>query len=32
MLAVVKVVGSSAILVGIGAIVYWLGRRRARSG
>jgi amino acid transporter len=32
MLAVVKVVGSSAILVGIGAVVYWLGRRRARSG
>jgi amino acid transporter len=31
-LAVVKVVGSSAILVGIGAVVYWLGRRRARSG
>ena len=32
MLAVVKVVGSSAMLVGVGAIVYWLGRRRARSG
>jgi len=32
MLAVVKVVGSSAILVGLGAVVYWLGRRRARSG
>ena len=32
MLAVVKVVGSSAILVGVGAIVYLLGRRRARSG
>ena len=31
-LAVVKVVGSSAILVGVGAIVYLLGRRRARSG
>jgi glutamate:GABA antiporter len=31
MLAVVKVVGSSAILVGIGAVVYMLGRRRARS-
>ena len=28
-LAVVKVVGSSAVLVGIGAVVYWLGRRRA---
>jgi amino acid transporter len=28
-LAVVKVVGSSAILVGVGAVVYWLGRRRA---
>ena len=32
MLAVVKVVGSSAVLVAIGAVVYWLGRRRARSG
>jgi glutamate:GABA antiporter len=31
-LAVVKVVGSSAILVGAGAVVYWLGRRRAQSG
>jgi hypothetical protein len=31
-LAVVKVVGSSAILVGVGAVVYLLGRRRARSG
>lgn len=31
-LAVVKVVGSSAILVGVGAVVYVLGRRRARSG
>jgi amino acid transporter len=30
-LAVVKVVGSSAILVGTGAAVYLLGRRRARS-
>ena len=30
-LAVVKVVGSSAILVGVGAVVYWLGRRRAQS-
>jgi glutamate:GABA antiporter len=29
-LSVVKVVGSSAILVGAGAIVYVLGRRRAR--
>ena len=29
MLAVVKVVGSSAILVGVGAVVYLLGRRRA---
>jgi len=28
MLAVVKVVGSSIVLVGIGAIVYWLGSRR----
>jgi amino acid transporter len=31
-LAVVKVVGSSAILVGVGAVVYMLGRRRARFG
>ena len=31
-LAVVKVVGSSAVLVAIGAVVYMLGRRRARSG
>ena len=31
MLAVVKVVGSSAVLVAIGAGVYLLGRRRARS-
>ena len=31
MFAVVKVVGSSAILVGVGAVVYLLGRRRARS-
>jgi amino acid transporter len=31
MLAVVKVVGSSAVLVALGAIVYLLGRRRARS-
>ena len=31
-LAVVKVVGSSAVLVGVGAVVYLLGRRRARSG
>jgi glutamate:GABA antiporter len=30
MLAVVKVVGSSAILVGVGAVVYWLGRRRSQ--
>ena len=30
MLAVVKVVGSSAVLVAIGAVVYMLGRRRAR--
>jgi len=28
---VVKVVGSSAILVAIGAVVYMLGRGRARS-
>ena len=31
LLAVVKVVGSSAVLVGVGAVVYLLGRRRARS-
>jgi len=31
MLAVVKVVGSSAALVAIGAVVYMLGRSRARS-
>jgi amino acid transporter len=31
-LAVVKVVGSSAILVGAGVAVYLLGRRRAQSG
>jgi amino acid transporter len=30
MLAVVKVVGSSAFLVAIGAVVYWLGRRRSQ--
>ena len=30
MLAVVKVVGSSAVLVAIGAVVYLLGRRRAQ--
>jgi hypothetical protein len=30
-LAVVKVVGSSAILVAAGAVVYFLGRRRART-
>src|SRR6185503_176014 len=29
---VVKVVGSSLALVGIGAVVYLLGRHRARSG
>jgi amino acid transporter len=32
MLAVVKVVGASLALVGIGAVVYLLGRHRARSG
>jgi amino acid transporter len=31
MLAVVKVVGSSLVLVGIGTVVYLLGRRRARQ-
>jgi amino acid transporter len=31
MLAVAKVVGASLALVGVGAIVYLLGRRRARS-
>jgi hypothetical protein len=30
MLAVLKVVGSSAILVAIGAVVYLLGRRRSQ--
>jgi amino acid transporter len=30
-LAVIKVVGSSCVLVGIGAVVYLLGRRRAMS-
>jgi amino acid transporter len=30
-LAVVKVVGASLLLVAVGAIVYWSGRRRARS-
>jgi glutamate:GABA antiporter len=30
-LAVVKVIGSSAILVAVGVVVYFLGRRRARS-
>jgi amino acid transporter len=29
LLAVVKVVGSSCALVGIGAVVYWTGRKRA---
>jgi amino acid transporter len=32
MLAVVKVVGSSLVLVGIGVVVYMLGRRRALEG
>lgn len=32
MFAVVKVVGSSLVLVGVGAVVYMLGRRRAGSG
>jgi amino acid transporter len=31
LLAVVKVVGSSAVLVGIGVVVYLMGRRRARQ-
>jgi amino acid transporter len=31
-LAVFKVVGSSLVLVGIGAVVYLLGRRRAGAG
>jgi amino acid transporter len=31
-LAVLKVVGSSLVLVGIGAVVYLLGRRRAGAG
>jgi hypothetical protein len=29
-LAVAKLLGSSACLVGIGAVIYWLGRRRGR--
>ena len=29
-LAVVKLLGSSACLVGVGAVIYWLGRRRGR--
>ena len=29
-LAVVKVVGASLLLVAVGAVVYWSGRRRAR--
>jgi len=28
---VIKLLGSSAILVGIGAVVYWIGARRARA-
>ncbi len=28
-LAVTKIVGSSALLIGLGVVVYWLGRRRA---
>ena len=31
-LAVVKVVGLSLLLVGIGVVVYMIGRRRAQSG
>jgi amino acid transporter len=30
LLAVFKLLGSSALLVGIGAVIYWLGKRRAR--
>jgi hypothetical protein len=29
-LAVIKLIGSSACLVGIGVVIYWLGKRRAR--
>jgi amino acid transporter len=29
-LAVIKLLGSSACLIGIGAVIYWLGRRRTR--
>jgi amino acid transporter len=29
-LAVLKVVGGSVVLVGIGAAIYWVGKRRAR--
>jgi amino acid transporter len=28
--AAIKLLGSSALLVGIGAVIYWVGRRRAR--
>ena len=28
MLAVAKIVGSSALMVGIGALIYWIGKTR----
>ena len=30
-LAVVKLLGSSALMVGIGAVIYWVGKSRNRS-
>ena len=30
-LAVVKLIGSSAIMVGIGAVIYWIGKRNSGS-
>jgi amino acid transporter len=29
-IAVIKLIGSSVVLVGVGAVVYWLGKRKAR--
>jgi glutamate:GABA antiporter len=29
LLAVIKLIGSSAIMVGIGAVIYWLGKRKS---
>ena len=30
--AVIKLIGSSAVLVGVGAVIYWWGKRRGNSG